>query len=187
MIKNILLAVIIFLIGIAAGTTIANWQLIIPTFFQLRFIEIVQTIIALTIALFITYYVNSRVGQNLKKREILCELLSDIEGKVNEALTLGYDYLQEPTAGRQSEINRCFKHLSIMISIIKGTEKPGKKCLAHDATIHQKFLKFKGSLTDKPFSTKTMPTSDTLLANIQSAYSSLLKTLYEYKLTLYSE
>ena len=76
----------IFLLGVLASPIVINWTTIKSNFFQVRLIEIIQVVVALTIACVITFIVTTRVSYNAKKREMLLGLLDSFQENLTKLL-----------------------------------------------------------------------------------------------------
>lgn len=185
--KLIILTCLISLpIGLLFGIIISNWGWLGQSFFQVRFVEILHLVVTFMIALFITYLVNTKLNYDIKKKEMLIDLLAKFQSNLTELLELGYDYINTPDKNKQGKIVSGFKKLSLSLGLILDINKSSGYFKKDEDPFSQGFLKFKESLTDTPFGQKTPKFSEDKIKQIEESYSSLLKRLYECKLKLYS-
>jgi len=91
--EGIITMVIAFALGVLLGCSLSNWFVIRPDFFKVRLIEMIQLVAALVIAVFITYIVRSRLGHEMKKRELFYDLINRFQQNLNDVMDQGYLYI----------------------------------------------------------------------------------------------
>ncbi|NKE71858.1 hypothetical protein [Candidatus Manganitrophus noduliformans] len=180
------IAFVFLMMGIAIGSAISYWNLINSSFFQVRMLEIVQLTVTVSIAVFVTYFINSKINHEIKKKEMLNDLISRFQNHLTDVVDLGYDYMENPNKEKERSIIRKFKNLGVLLSIIKDIKTSEDESLKYDETLYLDYIKLKGSITDTPFGQKGPKYSEEAKRKVEDHYCSLLNRLYECKLKLYS-
>jgi MFS family permease len=178
--------VIAFMAGLIIASLIYRWNLVADSFYSVRLIEIVQIAATLLIAIFITYFIQSKLSHNIKKREIISELFSMFERNTTELHDMACLFLQETDEKYKYRITANFKKLGILLSIIKKTKKPKDDILIDSKSLLKAYFGFKEAITDKPFSKFSETDRDKLGAAVSSAYQDLLLKVYKCRFDLYS-
>lgn len=191
MIKNNLIitsiAIICLFLGILIGSIFPTWYYFKTSFYDVKLIEIVQIVVTILIAFFATYFISSKINNNVKKREIASELLLKFQDNLTNVLELGYEYIALPDDIKRKKIVNMFKKASMLLGIIIDVKKKNKSLIKYEESFYEDFLKFKDALTDTPFGQKTPKYSEERIVQLHDNYEVLLKKLYECKINLYSE
>lgn len=180
------LAATAFMGGLIASNLIYRWHLVSDNFYSVKLIEIAQVVAALLIAIFITYFIQSKLSHNIKKREIISELFSLLEKNTTELYDMSCSYLHKPDEKAKHRIVSNFKKLGILLSIIKKAKNPNDDISIDAKALLKAFFKFKEAITDKPFSKFKETDRDKLVASVSAAYQELLLKIYTCRFDIYS-
>ncbi len=183
MIKKTLITLLLLIVGVELGIILSYWIPLKKEFYNIRAIEFAQWISTIIIAVFITYFISTKISYSVKKKEILYDLLTRFQSVLNEIIRNGYSYIDKPDDDKEREIKRLFKDASIKLSImIEHTEKQCKV----DDSFRAEYLEFKIALTDTPFGKKEAKYSEITIKQIEEKYGLLLNRIYQCKLQLFS-
>jgi len=149
--------------------------------------QILQLLLTILIAVFIVYFINSLVNRDLKKRDIIFDLINTFQNGITEIFTLGNSYIIQPDLEKERRIKSSFKAASILLSVIKDIKRDElmEKIFEDDRLVNH-FFKFKIFLTDSPFGEKEPAYSESDVNDFQHKYGILLSYLYRCKLKIYS-
>jgi hypothetical protein len=181
-----LISLLAFSLGTLFGCVFTSWCRIKDSFFDIRLLEIIQLSITILIAIIVSYFISGKIGRDLKKRETINDLISKIQGSLNEVLSCGYEYIGKPERAIGRKIIIIFKNLSMLMSIISEIRKLDSKTLNYDETLHMEFVKFKEAITDTPFGQKNASYSSDRIDKIQDKFNLLSKMLFDCKIRLFS-
>lgn len=186
-IASLLLIILGVLVGIPIGVIIINWGIAGSSFLEVKLIQILELLLTILIAVFVVYFINSLVNRDLKKRDILFDLINAFQDRIAEIFTLGNNYIKQPDLEKERTIKSSFKAARILLSVIKDIKKDElvEKILEDDRLVNH-FLEFKISLTDSPFGEKQPAYSESDLKEFQHRYEILSGDLYRCKLKIYS-
>jgi len=198
MIKNKLIILVFFVIlfiGFLIGIQFADWKLlkvdcaqsIEKYFLSVRLIEIVQLAVTLFIAFFISYIINKKINDDLKKKEIINDILTKIHDNISEIGKTGNDYMDKPSILKGKEILKIFRISSNYLGIIKDLRKEHK--IEHFENLKDSFFSLKSALTDTPFGVSPIEKvkySEDKKNKFHESYNFVLTELYKCKLELYS-
>jgi len=175
------------LIGIPLGVIITNQCALSSVFLEVKLIQLIQLLMTLLIAIFLTYFINMLVNRDLKKSDIVCNLIDTYQNKLSDIFILGESYFQNADYEKQREIISSLKTASILLSIIieLKMDKHNKKFINYDG-LWNDFIKFKIILTNSPFGEKNPKYSLEVIYNFESKYKLISGKLYNCKLKLYS-
>lgn len=187
--KNKALLGFVFVGGIAWGTVIGcllpMWCHVGQTFYSMRLIELVQLLVTIILAFVIVYFVTRNVGRDLKRREMLSELVSKVQNELSALFRMGNEYIEEPDKKKGKRILIMIKNISMLLAIVQK----GAKLLAEDESeewIYQDFIMFKKALTDTPFGKEKPDYSEEMVNTIEERYNVLCKGLHGLRLRIYS-
>ena len=163
---------------------IPKWEKISTNFFDIRLIEIVQVLTTLFIAIFITYFINKQINNELRKKEILNTLFEKSHILLKDILTLSLTYINNPEEESEQKIKLLFQEVSKLISIIKKADNNLNK--SNSSNLRKYFLSFKKSITDTPFGTQKKFPHDKKYEIIMN-YQFLSNSVYKSQLDLFSQ
>lgn len=185
---------IYLLVGLLAGgiitVSITKWSFLKDDFFKIKLIEILQIITTLSIALFITFFIGTKINYDIKKKEIFVGLLerfkkdlSEVFSLINEYINIEKDDMMQ-TRGEEKKILVKFTELSCTLAII--VDPRYKDLIKEQEYLLKAFIQFKAVVTDNPFGsqkTKFLKGKDSV---ISEKYRYLLRRVYNTTLLLYS-
>lgn len=187
--NNFLIVVVGFLsffLGTLLGCLFPSWCRGKSSFFDIKLIEIIQLCVTILIAITVSYFISGKIGRDLKKRDIIDDLILKIQTNLGETLSLGYDYINKPEKVKERKVIINFKNLSMLLGIMSDVKKLDSKLLDYDESFHGGFLKFKETITDTPFGQKKPTYSSDRVDKIQEKFNVLSKRLYECRIKLFS-
>ena len=155
-------------------------------FFKVRLVEIVQIVVTFLIAVYITYRINSIVNLDIKKREVVGDLLKDFQKDLTTTLQRVYSYINKPNETDKIFISQGFKQLSIMLYVLYEIKKDKKNKLDIDVSLKQYLWTFKKHATGHTFGGSSVNYSDENKMKIESSYSVLQRDISLCRVKLYS-
>ena len=187
--NNKLLLGFVFVGGVGWGTVmgclLAMWCNVGQTFYRMRLIELVQLLMTIILAFVIGYFVTRNVGRDLKRREMLSELVSKVQNELSALFRMGNEYIEGPDKKKGKRILIMITNISMLLSVVQKAAK----LLGEDdseESIHQDFIMFKKALTDTPFGKEKENYSEEMVNTIEERYNVLCKRLYGLRLRIYS-
>ena len=182
----IIIGILCFFLGTLFGCLLPSWGRIGPFFFDIKLIEIIQLSVTILIALTVSYFISGRIGRDLKKRDLVSDLVSRIQSSLSETLSLSYEYINKPDKEKGKKVIINFKNLSMLLGIMSDVMKSDEKLLDYEDSLHGDFLKFKEAVTDTPFGQKKPVYSSDRIDKVQERFNVMSKRLHECKMKLYS-
>jgi hypothetical protein len=161
-----------FLIGLVIGVLFElgiQKHYICTSFYEIRLYEIINTITVIIIAVFVTYFVNRKTNYEIKKKEILVNLLNDIKGTVSEIQRLNSEYISAPNVKLYSGIMLRFKELAMKIGSMENVSIKGFVY----SNLVDAFFRYKKATTDTPFGQKKPRYSRVILTNVDVSFRAL--------------
>ena len=187
MLKKYALPISYIIIGVLAGINIglivSYWDSIKITC-NIRLADIIHITVIILIAIFVSYVVSTKINYNVKRKEILSDIISDLQSKLGDIIKTAYDYMHEANKTKEIEINRLFKQSSNLLGTLHHIKKSNSELII-DKSLHAAFLAFKKALTDTPFGQKKPKYSEEIINQIHSKYVLISSKLNECKLHLY--
>lgn len=180
--------IISLLVGIILGCIISNWDFLKNTFFDFKLSEIIQWIISIFIVILLAYFVNDRINNNFRKKELVLELISSFQQKTVDIFTLGNDYINNPDPNKQNKIVYHFKTASSLLNLILNIKNDDliKETTSELEGLKWEFFNFKKALTDTPFGSRNITYTPQDVMTFQKTYDSLINTLFHCKINIYS-
>jgi len=182
----VVVGILCFSLGILFGCLLPSWCRIGPFFFDIKLIEIIQLCVTILIAITVSYFITGGIGRDLKKRDLISDLVSRIQSSLSETLGLSYEYINKPDKEREKKVIINFKNLSMLLGIMSDVRKSDEKLLDYDESLHGDFLKFKEAVTDTPFGQRKPVYSSDRIDKVQERFNVMSKRLQECKMKLYS-
>ncbi len=175
------------LIGILAGVIIAGNCVGDPSFLKIKLIEIIQLCVTILIAIFFTYIIHSLVSRNIRKSDMVFDLLNTFQTQISGLFVLGERYMRDPKQEEQSAILSSIKAASVSLGVINDlrNENVWRKILHYDSVMRA-FREFKAALTDSPFGEKDREYPLATIRRFESRYKTISAHVYQAKLRLFS-
>jgi hypothetical protein len=173
---------VIFLFGFICGGLLSNWDIIKCTFFEVKITELVQIILTLIIAIFITSFVTTRTSNKIRRRDMVLDLVSKLHNCIDKIYEIGCNFLEKPIDEDKSNILGRFRDAGNTLHIIEKIQntKNIKELEGFNVSIIKElFFQFKKELTDSPFR-KDIHVGTVISFNM--LYTELSEKLYEYKI-----
>jgi len=186
-ISTIIIWMLILLLGIVIGCVASNWFFLKSKFFEVKLIEIIQWITSISIVILLAYFINERINNDFRKKELILELVSNFQQKILNIFTLGSEYINNPDLNKQNKIVHSFKVASGLLSLIINIKS--EKLIKNTEQFHGlkwEFFCFKKSLTDTPFGSQDCSYTEEEIIAFQNAYDSLMNKLFHCKIDIYS-
>lgn len=182
-----ILLVLGVLMGIPVGVIITNWPTTSTTFFEIRLVQIIQLVLTVLLAVFIAYIVQSSVRKDLRRLEMISEVINTFQNMINEIFNLGDSYIRKPNREKQREILGALKKAGNKLSVIKDMKEhtAGRKFIKYEGHLTKDFWAFKRALTESPFGAKHPKYKPEDYRKFQSKYMLLSGRLHKTMFTLY--
>lgn len=188
-INKVLFAFIIvgvFVGGIILGCLIPLWCSLEGDFFKLKFIELIQLLFTIMLAVTVSYFISGKVNRDIKQREIINEIVTRVQGDLTNILEEGYTYIENPDKERERKIKMMVKNIGMLLNLIEWKKLFDGEEIENKKPIYQDFVRFKRALTDTPFGREKEKYSKEQISMIQERFDVLWKRLYKLKLRIYS-
>lgn len=182
----IIVGVSCFLVGAIISGSMIYWSVVTESFYKMRLIEVAQLAVTIVAAIFITYYVQARIKNKMKKKEVFIDYLTQLQNHLQTANAAIMDYVHSPKQEKEKKVLHAFKDLSAFLGIISEIKRSFNGSFDEKELVI-KLFKFKEAATDLPFKGKAPKYDDETVLRIQSAYNEFIKELYIIKLKIYSE
>lgn len=177
---------IIFCLGAYAHMQFVSHWSVPNEFWDFKFIQVLDILVTITIAVFVTSIISKKLNYNLKQKELLAACISEYENTLRETYDSFSDYARHPTRDAAQKVIRLHKSasnsLSLMISVLTSIGET-KNISSHENS----YLKYKASMTDSPFGTESASIKDTArLDKIDISFCDARKNLMQQKLDLFT-
>jgi len=174
--------------GMYFGMQIANNGLWPDSFWEIKYIQVLDILISVTIAVFVVSEISKQFNYGLKQRELVAGCIDEYEKALSSAYDCFSRYAREPIKGNAQEVLRLLKaasnHLSIMIEVISSVQCSVPEHMRDK--FETCFMSLKIAMTDSPFGSDKGAVKDAArLDKIDAAYCNARKGMFKAKLCLY--
>ena len=181
--------VMAFACGMLVGCIFDHYALCGATlpsrFYDITLVDILDILLKLCIAVFITAAVSKRLSHEARRREIQAECIGTYEQGLDSLYDSFSQYCKAPSKELSQEVLRRFKASGMLLSLAV-TICQSKRRRKTSVDLEKDFLSLKAAVTDSPFGTERTSVKDTArLDKIDTAFRSARKSLVTEKLSLY--
>lgn len=156
-------------------------------FFEFRLVEAIQIISIYVVAIFVVRSVNTQLNNNVKKRELLANLIGNFQRKIADIYSFINVNALSLTKENRLKIRSDFRCASNVLNLLRETKR-SKHCsniFNLDDDIIEDFHTFKESITDWP--QKSIKYDETRMALIGEKYGVLNTKIFNCKLNIYTK
>ena len=175
---NFLCILITLPFGYLFGILTTNWACLNHKFFEVSYIQVVQAVITIVIAVFITQYVSERLNNSKNIKEIVLGLFDDFKDLVRNDFKIVENYMEKPSTDLEKQILNFFTRANFELTDIQEITSH-QIVVANfylDKSIEEDLLNLKKLVTE-PFGIKKPSYSDKVKREIHSAYHCLLRKI----------
>lgn len=177
-----------FLAGFLCCGLVSNWACIRSTFYSVKITDLIQIITLILIAFFVTRYVNIRTNEDMRRRDVILDLVSKFQRSIENIYNYGIPYFEPEKREKSSEAIilanfTCAGNFLNLIDSIKNKKKIRELNNFDCNNFKSKFFLLKKALTDSPFKTDAAY-SPTQIRAFNKEYMEILEGIYQYKADL---
>lgn len=174
------------LFGVIIGISLSKWSILQNDFFNFTLIDILDITLTIVIALVVTYYIRTQINYNMKKREILVQLIDRFQVQLKELYTAVSRFLSDAESVNKQTIISEFKTTSIFLnSLLQIADDVKAQCdFGMDRKeLENAFFHFKESVTDTPFERESF--DEERCIKIHTTYFAFDHQMVKCKLSLF--
>lgn len=186
---SLIIYALFFLGGIFLGYGCFSYFHPSGNYYDIRFIEWLQLASVYIVATLIVYGVNTRLHNNVKKRELLVGFIDKFHCKIVDIYSLCSEYVLKPEKETYQKIVLSFTPASNDLYLLLEVKKD-ERCrdiLKINGEITQDFYAFKSLVTDPQYVQKKPIYDETRMILIREKYEKLNLKIFNYKLSIYTE
>ncbi|MFA5926949.1 MAG: hypothetical protein WCT32_01225 [Patescibacteria group bacterium] len=183
---RISLSFIFFVIGFVISALVLRWNILPDKFWDFSFSNLLNLLVTIIVALFVTHYISESVSDSSKKKEIVLGFLADFRSAIEKTLNSANDYTSNPSdqkAGRVDYDFNCAMHQ--LNDIKKFTEAKIIEDFCFDDNLENCFLKYKMAVTNDPFKNRRARYTELQIQQMVSTQHDLLRKIDSIRLKLY--
>ena len=157
-------------------------------FWEVRFVEVVELVLTIALAIFATYFITAKLAQQDARRHLVVSIFDQVIENLARVNDAGSAYMDaepgERKAAEERRIVNSLQQVSLSLSLLRDVYQQRDYPASWDEKIGPAFLRYKSLLTDSPFGTKEDYDSRTR-TSINSAYFDLAGLVHRVKLRSY--
>ena len=187
MIKGLIIAGLFFIIGVISACLYLKWGVIKPHFFEFTILDLLQLVLSVIIAFFLTIFVGNHLSNRQSQKSILHDQINTLEKKISQILEVSTKYMKSPTENGAREALALFKEARAKYYFIKAFSSKHHICkdTIFDTEFEKGVIHLRSILTSKQFLTETPSYDEKTIRKFLEKYESILNKLTEYKLKIY--
>ncbi len=177
--------IVSFLVGFLFGGIFTNYDIVKCSFYNLKITDVIQIIVIILIAFFITRFVNLRTSSDIKRKESVLELISKFHNTIDQIYELGYSYMNDPQDTNDKNITILLRNASIYLGIIENIKQKNNVMELNKLDcgyLKEGFWSLKNDLTNSPFKETIHRYKDGSIVSFNWQYTQLCTYLYNFRI-----
>lgn len=178
---------VLFLLGGIIGVVFSNNCYLDQFFSDVKITDIVQIIVTLIVAIYVTTIVNNQSSAYLKKREILIELLDNLNKEINAVHDNFQLYIGNKDDASARNILNHLKNYSVQYNYLRKLKSYDslKGIDFVDDSLINNYLLYKSTITNSPFKTSNPEYSRDTLHKEGIIFQTICQTILTKKINMF--
>lgn len=185
--KWLVYATTALVVVLMAGLTACQWEQVKESFWQYSFLDLVDIVVMLLIAVVIVYQVNHQLSSAGKQKELLLRYIEKLEGDFQATHVEGIQYMAKPTDLVARRILARYKALNVQLDFLRrlGVSRAHDCIALSGGSLITMVKEHRDILTDKQFLTSKPKYDSDCIKRYEMKYENIWREIGQCKFHLF--